>query len=76
MAMTREQLVALREKILNSMASPEEVRGSDGASVRFRGSAEEWKNLTRIESEIAALDAATGGGNSGTITRLYSGTGL
>jgi hypothetical protein len=76
MALTREQLVALREKILNTMAAPEEVRGGDGSGVRFKNAGDQLKSLTRIDAEIAALDAATGGGNSGTITRLYSGTGL
>lgn len=76
MAMTREQLVALREKVLNSLAAPEEVRGADGSGVKFRLSSDMRSNLARIDAEIAALDAATGGGNSATVTLLYGRSGL
>ena len=74
--MTREELVELREKALNGLVAPSDVRGADGSGVSFSNATDRLKLLARLDSEIDALDAATGGGNSGSIVRLYGQSGL
>lgn len=73
--MTREELVSLRDKALKAMSSPEEIRSGNNA-IKMRNSGDLLKTIARLDSEIAALDAASSGNSTGCITRLYAKDGL